>query len=295
VMGMTFSEFGRRIKSNASAGTDHGVGGPMFIFGKDVNPAVVGTNPIIPANASSSATVPMQFDFKQIYQGLLQGWFCVPAADTVGFLGTQLPTVVTNTSCLSVTLPIEFLRFAAEKANQQDAHIEWVTATEQNIDRFEIERSTDGGDFHKIATQKASGHAHNATRYDYLDVQLPIEKNQTFYYRLRVIEEDGSKTFTEIVSVLFNKKPKGISADVSPNPIQNNILHLKLKGTYHQDSITEITVLDSLGRRLLVHSESGYVAEQELELSLDATASNGVYFLSITNASQTYTQRIVKL
>jgi hypothetical protein len=124
---------------------------------------------------------------------------------------------------------------------------------------------------------------------------LPIEKNQTFYYRLRVVEEDGKETFTETLSVSFDLATQGISAEVYPNPIENNSLHLRLKGAYQQDSTTEITVLDSFGRRLLVHSESGYVAGQELELSLDATASNGIYFLSITNASQTYTQRVVKL
>jgi uncharacterized protein (DUF1501 family) len=294
VMGMTFSEFGRRIKSNGSAGTDHGVGAPMFIFGKDVNPAVVGANAVIPANVSSTAGVPMQFDFKQIYQGLLQGWFCVPATYTASFLGTQTPTVVTNTTCLSV-LPIELMRFVAEKANQRDAHVEWVTATEQSVERFDIQRSTDGMNFYKIGTQKATGHSHNATPYDFLDVNLPIEKNQTFYYRLRVVEEDGKETFTETLSVSFDLATQGISAEVYPNPIENNSLHLRLKGAYQQDSTTEITVLDSFGRRLLVHSESGYVAGQELELSLDATASNGIYFLSITNASQTYTQRVVKL
>ena len=34
VVGMTFSEFGRRIKSNSSVGTDHGAAAPMFVFGK---------------------------------------------------------------------------------------------------------------------------------------------------------------------------------------------------------------------------------------------------------------------
>ena len=33
VIGMTYSEFGRRIKSNSSIGTDHGAGAPMFLFG----------------------------------------------------------------------------------------------------------------------------------------------------------------------------------------------------------------------------------------------------------------------
>ena len=42
VLGMTFSEFGRRIKSNASMGTDHGAAAPMFLFGKHVKSGVLG-------------------------------------------------------------------------------------------------------------------------------------------------------------------------------------------------------------------------------------------------------------
>ena len=47
VMGMTFSEFGRRIKSNSSDGTDHGAAAPLFVFGKDVQSGILGTNPVI--------------------------------------------------------------------------------------------------------------------------------------------------------------------------------------------------------------------------------------------------------
>jgi len=47
VVAMTFSEFGRRIKSNESSGTDHGEAAPMFFFGSKVNPMVFGSNPVI--------------------------------------------------------------------------------------------------------------------------------------------------------------------------------------------------------------------------------------------------------
>ncbi len=42
VIGMTFSEFGRRIKSNGSAGTDHGAAQPVFLFGEPVKQGVLG-------------------------------------------------------------------------------------------------------------------------------------------------------------------------------------------------------------------------------------------------------------
>jgi hypothetical protein len=291
VMGMTFSEFGRRIKVNGSGGTDHGAGGPMFIFGKYVNPNVVGTNAPIPANAASSAVVPVQFDFKAIYQGILQGWFCVPAIDTATFLGSQNPEIVTNTSCLSV-LPIELLRFTVEKANQKDVHIEWITATEQSVARFEVERSLDGVNFRKIEAKKAVGHSHVASRYEVLDKDVPLDKSQTFYYRVRIIEEDATFSFTEIKTVTFEVKEKGISAEVFPNPSYDSAIHLILKGNYKEDSLTEITITDSFGRRLLELSDTNYKVGQQLDLSLPS-ATSGVYFLSITNEQQIHTQRVV--
>ncbi len=53
VLGMTFSEFGRRIKSNASLGTDHGAAAPLMLFGKHVKKGILGTSPNIPADIRS--------------------------------------------------------------------------------------------------------------------------------------------------------------------------------------------------------------------------------------------------
>lgn len=78
VLGMTFSEFGRRIKSNASGGTDHGSAAPLFLFGKNVFGGITGNNPEIPSNATVSDNLPFQYDFRSIYASVLQQWFCVP-------------------------------------------------------------------------------------------------------------------------------------------------------------------------------------------------------------------------
>ena len=106
VMGMTFSEFGRRIKSNASGGTDHGAAAPMFLFGKSVIGGVVGNNPTIPTNITVSDNIPFQYDFRSIYASLLQQWFCVPkeSLQQVMMKDFQMLNLVNNPSCLS-TLP----------------------------------------------------------------------------------------------------------------------------------------------------------------------------------------------
>ena len=86
VMGMTFSEFGRRIKSNDSAGTDHGAAAPMFVFGKKVQSGILGDSPDIPDSATADDNIPMQIDFRSVYSSLLQDWMCVPPQDINGIL-----------------------------------------------------------------------------------------------------------------------------------------------------------------------------------------------------------------
>ena len=81
VLGMTFSEFGRRIVDNASLGTDHGSAQPMFLFGTKVVPGMLGTNPDIPANATYQTNLAMQYDFRSVYASVLKDWFCLEEDD----------------------------------------------------------------------------------------------------------------------------------------------------------------------------------------------------------------------
>lgn len=72
VLSVTTSEFGRRVDSNGSYGTDHGTGGPMFIFGRGVEPGVVGTVPDL-----SKGNVEMQFDYRLVYGNIMRDWMLV--------------------------------------------------------------------------------------------------------------------------------------------------------------------------------------------------------------------------
>lgn len=83
VLGMTFSDFGRRANSNASKGTDHGIGAPMFVFGTGIKRQVIGTNPdlinglVSPTSGSgvSNREIKMQIDFRRVYADILNDWF----------------------------------------------------------------------------------------------------------------------------------------------------------------------------------------------------------------------------
>ncbi|MGC4104342.1 DUF1501 domain-containing protein [Ferruginibacter sp.] len=89
VMGITFSEFGRRIKSNASGGTDHGAAAPLFYFGHAIKGNIIGNNPVLPATATVQDNVVMQNDFRAVYSSILQGWFNLSSGDVNNILPGQ--------------------------------------------------------------------------------------------------------------------------------------------------------------------------------------------------------------
>ncbi|MBV5312701.1 MAG: DUF1501 domain-containing protein [Prolixibacteraceae bacterium] len=101
VLGFVFTEFGRRIKSNDSFGTDHGTTWPAIIFGSKVNPGLIGSNPVIPVAATKSDYLAMQNDFRSIYAGFYKQWFSLDGSQVNQLLGETFPeiqVVAPNTS-----------------------------------------------------------------------------------------------------------------------------------------------------------------------------------------------------
>jgi uncharacterized protein (DUF1501 family) len=73
VLTMTFTEFGRRVYSNASYGTDHGTATPIFLFGKGLKGGVVGTNPDL--NDLNAGNIKFAIDYRNVYTSVVQDWF----------------------------------------------------------------------------------------------------------------------------------------------------------------------------------------------------------------------------
>ncbi len=89
VVGFTYSEFGRRIKSNGTLGTDHGTAQPVIVFGTQVIPGFLGVNPTIGTSASASTNLDTQTDFRQVYNSLLKDWFSLSDAQLASVMFTN--------------------------------------------------------------------------------------------------------------------------------------------------------------------------------------------------------------
>jgi len=99
VLGMTFSEFGRQIASNASFGTDHGDAAPLFVFGSCIDAPIIGDNPEILDQIVNQKGMDMQYDFRDVYASILHDWFMVSESDVQTMFEHQVSLFPIARSC----------------------------------------------------------------------------------------------------------------------------------------------------------------------------------------------------
>ena len=88
VVTMTLTEFGRRIYSNASYGTDHGKAGPVMLFGPALTGGVIGENPNLDTN-----NIEYEIDYRQVLTALLKDWL---GADNEALEDTNFSDFINN-------------------------------------------------------------------------------------------------------------------------------------------------------------------------------------------------------
>jgi uncharacterized protein (DUF1501 family) len=237
VTGMTFSEFGRRVISNASDGTDHGSGAPVIFFGDGVNGGVIGTSPIIPAVSNGNTQVPMQYDFRQLYASVMQSWMCMTPAESNTILNGTFSTIpIFNAS----VVPITGMELYARWANDY-AQLEFEVLENDAYDRFIIERSVNGIDFTPMHT-KANISSNNKERYTYKDNRINASQ---VYYRIKAISKQGETSYSKI-AVLKNETKQGLS--VYPNPVTNHTINIEFFTNVNE--AVSISIIGALGEKL---------------------------------------------
>ena len=82
VLVLAFSEFGRRVKENGSAGTDHGASGPVFVAGSKVTGGLLGEKPDL-ANLENG-DLKHAIDFRRVYATVLNRWLDIDAEQVLG-------------------------------------------------------------------------------------------------------------------------------------------------------------------------------------------------------------------
>lgn len=170
-------------------------------------------------------------------------------------------------------LPVEILNFEAWWEGEQVA-LYWVTAGEDNLNYYEVERSTDAKLFSPIVRRAAEGNPQSLQEYEDLDLEPLFGRT---YYRLKAVDLDGSLTYSPIVSLKRDPQANW-EMSVFPNPTKDK-LELRINANMEQQATIILT--DLLGRRLSVPRRVNQTQHQlNAEIDLSQLPS-GIYVLSV--------------
>jgi len=174
-------------------------------------------------------------------------------------------------------LPSELLSFSASCTENLEVEIKWQTGSENDLDYFNVERSSDGVNWNLIQSVNASGNTNSTVSYTVWDDK--IEK-ELYYYRLSQYDENGSsKQFDPISSECdFTNSENRIT--ISPNPSEQTI-HLEFISSDKNDN-TEITLSDSKGQILFKSTVMVVNGINNYHLS-NLNLAPGIYYFQISN------------
>lgn len=119
----------------------------------------------------------------------------------------------TNGTLAQAPLPVNFIGFEARKATG-GVQLTWKVAGEENVARYEVERSTDGRTFATIATIARTG----KDTYTFLDTD---NANTTVYYRVKNVDNNATFKYSSIARFANGKSTVVIKT--FPQPVQNQL------------------------------------------------------------------------
>ena len=164
-------------------------------------------------------------------------------------------------SSVNITLPLQLISFTGTLQNNETL-LQWETANEINTSDFIVERSVDGTGFNQIGTVAAKGNSSNVNNYSFIDHDAANQSSLVVYYRLRMVDINGSFNYSKIVSVKFNSSN---TLYIYPNPVDDV---LKIKLSLPKADNLQIEIMDVNGH--IVYKKSKFSEAGAGEFKINA-------------------------
>ncbi len=284
VLGVTFSEFGRKPAENANLGTDHGTIAPMFLIGTPTKGGVTGINNNF-SKIEDELFTEVNIDYRRVLTTILQDWLGASTAvlSTTLFDSFQSqkldiinPVLKVDPACLGnfSPLPIKLISFDANLVNDQQVECKWITAFETENSRFEVQRSRDGQIFSTILLRKGDGIGESETF-----IYGETDQNPLFgisYYRLKTIDNQGIVEYS-MIRKIERKSKEEKTFKIYPNPA---IFEVNIVLSSRIINQAEVLLIDQSGRQIM---QKHWPLDQGFnKLNLDIThLSPGNYFIQV--------------
>ncbi|MEO6216297.1 MAG: PQQ-dependent sugar dehydrogenase [Sphingomonas sp.] len=177
----------------------------------------------------------------------------------------------------SGALPVTLTDFSV-LVNRQGVKLNWQTSTELNMKQFDIEYGLNGSSFGYLGTVKAQKSAGGAT-YSFVH---PINYKGPLFYRLKIVNQDGSFKYSGVVRLVLNNTGKDL---VVPSLITNGSMNVNLQ----DQAFNSLELINMNGVIVMQKNISGQAGQLLVPLQKQAA---GVYTVRLTGPATTTVQKI---
>ena len=181
-------------------------------------------------------------------------------------------------------LPLTLLHIAASVV-QNTVQVNWQTAQENNTSHFMVERSMDSRDFSSIGSVAAAGNRSSINDYSFTDHQPLAGVN---YYRLKMVDKDGSFTYSTVVKAVLPIIKNNIT--VFPNPV-SDIATLTIPSEINV--LVNLSLYDGRGELMSVRQVRLVPGNNSVMLNMRTYAA-GTYTVMVSSATETKKIRMMK-
>ena len=183
-------------------------------------------------------------------------------------------------------LPVDLINFDVTQTNRFN-YLSWTTASEYNNSHFEIEKSTDGINFFKIASIKGAGSSNIITNYSYLGSGA-----LNSYYRLKQIDFNGSFAYSKIIKSFGQENFPQLEVSVFPNPFQDR---LTIEANMQDINFIEVKLFNKQGKRVQVlHSTEHQDGKAIIRLNVSFLPAD-IYFVHTLVNNKAFVSKVAKL
>lgn len=193
-----------------------------------------------------------------------------------------------GTASLDCTiLPVELVSFDANYVPENDlVDLHWITASERDNERFDVEHSTDGINYEIISTVKGAGNSEYETQYYVIDENPVTGVN---YYRLNQWDTDGENKYSEVISVnVLDEEYDRLT--IIPNPTEGSA-ELTFNTYSAEDVLMHVTSAD--GRTVIFAPLETVKGGNRFHIDLSAQV-DGVYIIQLITKDKSYVGRVIK-
>lgn len=194
----------------------------------------------------------------------------------------------TNIEGPSTTLPVSIVNFSGLRQGAASV-LKWTVAQEQNVDRYEIERSADGTAWTKAGEVASLGNAAAQRSYTFTDNGAAGLKQ---LYRLLAVDKNGTAKFSNVVIINGTKSAQLSLSDLFPNPAVSK-LNLVVNAPAKETLTVELA--DALGRTVQAQKAAVEAGTNTVDVNTTAIKA-GVYFVRLIsqNGAVSGLQKFVK-